>query len=270
MSRDIDGANHGMDGADRNRNSFVNSVNCTDKPILYKPSFFPPRIIGALELPHANSRPSYASQPADRAFAYEATELHSLYCRGNASADDIRMALARDPTAASRQVTLKANRKVYDHVSGKIHLRQKNEPYKYPINLAICYKSSLEVIKMLMDAAPHVTHLPDGVEQETSLHVMLKYSPSFVQGIDTLLLHNPTNTSPADRQRNTLLHTACRCGASLEVLRHLIILYPDALHQRNLHNELPIQLAQRNSVLCTPEVAAYVWQQTNKGLGGSL
>ncbi|GKY99175.1 hypothetical protein MPSEU_000872900 [Mayamaea pseudoterrestris] len=195
-----------------------------------------------------------------------ASSLHSLCCSGKASVDDIREQLRIDPTAAARPRSIAKTIKSYDPVSGKIVTKQTCENYKYPLNLAIRHKLDLAIIKLLLEAEPHVSHLLDGHQKETSLHVMLKYSPQFVKGIDTLLLHHPPPISPLDRHQNNLLHVACRYGAPIDVLRHLVIIYPEALQQRNFLSELPVQVAQRNLVMCSTQVANFVWQQTNKKL----
>ena len=193
-------------------------------------------------------------------------ELHMLCCKPGVTVAQIQDAIARDPTAPSRKVQVPTNKKVYNPVTRKLEIKRTFENYKLPINLAIRHKASLDVITTLLAAAPGVTDQADGLQHETSLHIMLKHSPRDVKAVDALLLHNPQPNSPIDRQHNTVVHTACKCGASLSVVRHLIIMFPDALLMRNFHNESCAELAQRKSVMCSSEVASYVLQQTNKVL----
>ena len=193
------------------------------------------------------------------------SDLHMLCCNESVATADIYDALCRNFAAASQPAKAPTLSKVYNPRTGHVRMKKAFETYTYPLNLAIRHNASFDVIRILLDAAPDVTNVPDGLECESSLHVMLKHRPNFVRGIDALLLHNPQPTSPVDRRNNTLLHTACRYGAPLTVVRRLVILYPDALQTRNFCNELPLHIAQRSSVMCSDDVASFVWQQSNKG-----
>jgi hypothetical protein len=218
----------------------------------------------------ASADPQKSKKPRINLSTNARNELHVLCCKTDVSVAEIQDAIARDPSAPSRQATVPVRRKVYNPVTCKLETKRTCESYKYPLNLAIRYKASLDVITTLLAAAPEVSDLADGPQQEKSLHIVLKHSPRDMKAVDTLLLHNPKPISPFDRIRNTVLHTACRYGASLSVIRHLIIMFPDALHTRNFHNESVAELAQRHSVMCTQEVASYIMQQTNKGLTKQL
>jgi hypothetical protein len=81
------------------------------------------------------------------------------------------------------------------------------EPYKYPLNLAIHYNATADVIRMLLEADPTVTSLPDGDENQGSLHILLRQQRNrndMLPLVDSFLLAHPTCTQIQDSQTEAL------------------------------------------------------------------
>jgi hypothetical protein len=122
------------------------------------------------------------------------------------------------------------------------------EPYKYPLNLAIHYNATADVIRLLLEADPTVTSLPDGDEKQGSLHILLhqqRNHPEILSLIDSFLLAHPTCTQIEDSHGCVPLHTAVYHQAELDIIRHLVIIYPEALRIENHHLETPVALATK-------------------------
>jgi len=133
----------------------------------------------------------------------------------------------------------------------------------YPLNLAIAYGASSQVLERLASAAPMVLTMRDGKLNggrsfTTSLHALMRHRPRDIALADTILLMFPASASATDGHQNTALHIAIQNGASLEIIHHLVALNPAALHQRNFQGRTPLELAQTYSMLCSAEVAEYL------------
>jgi hypothetical protein len=138
--------------------------------------------------------------------------------------------LLLDPEAIRRPVT----------VSG--------EPYKYPLNLAIHYNATADVIRMLLEVDPTVTSLPDGAANQGSLHILLRQQRNrrdMLPLVDRFLLAHPTCTQMQDSHGCVPLHIAVYHRVELDIIRHLVIIYPEALRIQNRHQETPVALAMK-------------------------
>jgi hypothetical protein len=60
------------------------------------------------------------------------------------------------------------------------------------------------------------------------------------------------------------MHIACRSGVSMDVIRHLWILYPEAITMRNFHGLTPLDLARRNMHLCSDDVSTFLWNEVQE------
>jgi hypothetical protein len=137
------------------------------------------------------------------------------------------------------------------------------EIYKYPLNLAIHYNATADVIRLLLEADPTVTTLPDGDENQGSLHILLSHRqrdlPDILPLVDSFLLAHPTCTQIRDSHGCVPLHTAVYHQAKLDIIRHLVIIYPEALRIQNEHQETPVALAtQLGAVSLTCNVANFM------------
>jgi hypothetical protein len=185
--------------------------------------------------------------------------LHRACC-SSPSVAEIEKLLKADPNAAGRHATLKSTKLTYDRRIHNVVEKEVFENYHYPLNLAIHYKASAEVLTLLMEAAPEVLLAKDGSQGETSLAVLVKRTPQNLKAIDAMLLLNPKSAMTLDRHSNTCLHSACSAaaGTSLDVIRHLTIIYPEALTQRNFHGRTPLLVAQSRTATCSDTIVQFL------------
>ena len=186
------------------------------------------------------------------------TLLHEA-CLGGA-AHAVEASLQQMPQAASQQMTVQTTKKFYNLVANKVEERRVNADYAYSLNLALQTDMDSSMIEKILNSAPEVMSQEDGKMRETSLHVLMKHRPNDVATVDLFLLTNPSCVSITDCRLNTPLHIACSKGASLDVIRHMCILCPEAMTQRNFYGHTPIQLAQRSSS-CPEDVSLYLLDQ---------
>lgn len=198
--------------------------------------------------------------------------LHMVCCRKGVPLELVKMLLVKDPGAASRSVSLESTKSVYCPTKGVTVRKLVKEQYAYPLNLAIKYKVSPEVLAALIDATPSsVLEQRDGQMRENSLAILLRHNP---REFDTLtkILHSNFKLASlrADRHDNTPLHLAVGAtttgGASLDVVRFLYALWPESLKITNFHGKKPLEvLCQRSaSVIESEPVATYLWEEERK------
>jgi len=188
-------------------------------------------------------------------------ELHRLCCNPSVTREAIDRVLRVDPSSASRPMSVQSHKAVYNCVRQTMETKVVKESYSYPLNIAIKNKVSMGVIEMLLDAAPSVLLKKDGPQQETPLCVLLKTSPQNLAAVDCFLLSSPRSAAIKDRHLNTPLHIACSRGASLEVVKHLCILYHEPLFMENWHGKTPLKLTQERTSTCSEEVSMYLWEE---------
>lgn len=184
--------------------------------------------------------------------------LHQACAEG--SIEEIEAALSGDATAAGKPLSISTEKQVYNRVTNKVEKKSVKASYSFALNLALQKKLDAETIDKLVEAAPEVLSVADGQSREYSLHVLLKNMPEDLTSVDMILLKNPSVVSLTDRHFNTALHIACANGASIDIIRHLCILYPEALTMRNFHGQTPVELARRGAV-CSDEVSEYLWEK---------
>jgi hypothetical protein len=193
--------------------------------------------------------------------------LHRVCCSRNLTLDleNVQGILREDPAAASRQHTLFTEEKVYNYLSHHLETKRVRESYSYPINMALEKDADTTVLKSLIDADKTVLARKDGLEQEGSLHILLKHQRNNTDAVDAILAANPSAVLVEDRHFDTPLHVACRSGASIDVIRHLWIMYPGALAKRNFQGLTPLDVAQTNGQMCSDEVAYFLWLKLQEG-----
>lgn len=216
-------------------NSFLSNLNRTNEPA--------PSVPTPIERPTA-----------------EQSALHRACCKFGASADVISQLLRHDPGSAARPVTLRSTKAVYNPAKMRAEQRVVKEPYSYPLNLALKYKQSPQVIALLIDAAPSVLTLKDGAQDETPLCVLLKNSPHDLASVEKIVFKAPQCVSMRDRHDNTAIHVACTRNCSLEILKRIATFYPQALKVRNAHGKTPLELAQQRTLI-SEEVSKFLWEQ---------
>ena len=185
--------------------------------------------------------------------------LHRACTEGNA--DEVAKLLKEDRVQSTRSVRVTTTKSVYNFATYKMENRQVEENYTFPLNLAIRAKLDTSTLDAIAKAAPGVLSTKDGDAQECSLSVLFKTMPHDTATADKFLLKNPDCARVSDRKGNTPLHVACQNGAPLDTIRHLVILYPEAVFLHNHHGETPLIIAQRAAQRCSEHVATYLWEK---------
>lgn len=109
-----------------------------------------------------------------------------------------------------------------------------------PLHMACEHDAPAVVIQSLLKAYPDAS-VQIGSSNMTPLHITCSSQDASVNVIRVLLeLGNNAQCSLRDVDGDTPLHTACRCGASLDVLEVLIQANPQAVHQRDLEGLTPL------------------------------
>jgi hypothetical protein len=187
--------------------------------------------------------------------------LHQVCSNRNLSLETLQGILRDDTGAASRRLALFTEEKVYNYLSHHLETRKIRESYTYPLNMALEKGFNATIIESLIDADKTVLARKDGLEQEGSLHILLKHQRNNTDAVDAILMANPRSVLVEDRHFNTPLHVACRSGASVDVIRHLWIMYPGALAKRNFQGLTPLDVARTNDHMCSDGVAYFLWQK---------
>jgi len=136
--------------------------------------------------------------------------------------------------------------------------------YGYPLNIALSHGGSLEVLKMLAEAAPEILLEKDGMDGSRSLGIAVMAKNDWPI-ISMLLRTNVKCIQVADRKGNYPLHIAANHGLPLVIVKKLYRLYPKALQMRNFHSETPLDIAQR-STRCSEEVMNFLQAAAFSGL----
>ena len=156
--------------------------------------------------------------------------------------------------------------------------------YSFPLNIALQYNASIDVIAFLLQLYPDVLTKIDGPNQTGSLSIALsainadeieECTTATTQAtrengnmgsladdtmgktggtrIDQLIrmfvMANPHCVKVVDRRQNTALHYLAKrqgCDISCESISMVYQLYPEALNMRNGLGHTPVQVAQRN------------------------
>jgi ankyrin repeat protein len=116
----------------------------------------------------------------------------------------------------------------------------------YPLHMAVSNRSSLEVIELLITAAPEVVHLINKYG-ETPLHLALRGRVAEEKVIEMLLDADDNALALEMPERfcgNLPLHLAVVDGASLSIVVQLLTRFPHAVRVPNTDGDLPISLAR--------------------------
>lgn len=110
-----------------------------------------------------------------------------------------------------------------------------------PLHTAIRYKSSLEVISLLIDAYKEGVSVKDK-NQWSSIH-LASYFNSDPSVVDLLLKTDPSLARMKTKQKSTALHIACRRKANAGIIQSLLNLYPEAAQNTLQGSWSPLHLA---------------------------
>jgi hypothetical protein len=135
------------------------------------------------------------------------------------------------------------------------------ESYKYPLNMAIRNNANADVIRLLLEADPTVTSLPDGAEGQGSLQILLRqqrHRRDILPLVDSFLLAHPSCAQIQDSHGCVPLHTAVYHQAELDTVRHLNMVYPEALQIQDRRQQTPVALATQLHAVCSDAVATFL------------
>jgi len=142
------------------------------------------------------------------------------------------------------------------------------QPGQCPLHIAVANKASAAVIKVLLMAAPYVLEVRDK-NGMTPLMLILRFYQSLYDAevedkILILLSHSPQTIFISDLRSNSPLHYACMAaygkngGFSLDLVKYITQLNPNAVNERNFDGLTPLALAQRQGNKVDDEVIAYL------------
>jgi len=165
-----------------------------------------------------------------KAFSESIDSLHEVCRKFPKNKEQVTTALEVDPEAVMRRSDALAS----------------TSSYSFPLNIALKNKASAEVLQLLIDAAPSVVTINDGHDNSTSLNIALRYRPQDIAVVKMLAIANSLAIAVTDSRLNYPIHVACACGAPLEVVNLLYLLYPQASYKRNIHGETALDIATRS------------------------
>lgn len=159
----------------------------------------------------------------------------------------VESALRIDPEAVRKAIAV-------PHEKGQP--KKPEHLYGYPVNIVLTHGGSMEVIKMLIDAAPDVLVKKDGNDGSGSLGIALMHKAD-MNLVNMLVQANPDCAKVPDRRGNYPLHVAVSHGVPSQIVKRLHAMYPKALQMRNFHSQTPLDIAQR-STRCPEEIMNYL------------
>jgi ankyrin repeat protein len=143
-----------------------------------------------------------------------------------------------------------------------------------PLHVAVDHDAPRHVVERLIQAYPQAL-LVVGTTGMNPLHIACSSEKADVEIVRLLLVEAAkldqaeTMASHRDVDMDTPLHSACRCGAPLEVLRMLLLVYPAAARELDYEGLTPLhRLWVREYVLLGGETFKQV--QSEKDLHGEL
>mmetsp|Transcript_7538 Transcript_7538/g.10817 ORF Transcript_7538/g.10817 Transcript_7538/m.10817 type:complete len:671 (-) Transcript_7538:105-2117(-) len=151
--------------------------------------------------------------------------------------------------ASAIKVDLQAVRRRW--ISPQQLKRRQLKDFSYPVNIALYNGASVEVLELLVNAAPEILGEQDGPEGCSSISLLLQRGQELYQKDDLMkimnlmLSRNPLCTQLLDKRSNYPLHVACSKGYPLRVIERLVSAYPKAMESKNFHGQTPLEVSQK-------------------------
>ena len=105
-----------------------------------------------------------------------------------------------------------------------------------PLHIACFGSPSLDVIRALLEAAPHVGFDKD-VHGNTALHIAVSQKDVSAEIVSEMIRLCPASISSLNKEGLTPLHMACRHNAQASVISVLVNAHPGALKIRTKVSE---------------------------------
>jgi len=129
--------------------------------------------------------------------------------------------------------------------------------YGYPINLALTHGANAKILKLLVQAGPDVLAFKDGENCAASMGTALSLNTCDMSVVDLLLSANQQCARIADRRGNYPLHVSVSYGRSIDIVKRLYAVYPEAQGMRNLYSQTPLDIAIQ-STRCSDDVTDFL------------
>eukprot|EP00536_Pseudo-nitzschia_multiseries_P000992 jgi/Psemu1/62933/estExt_Genemark1.C_120124 len=229
---------------------YVNSRNASRRRSFPSVASVPPTTTHLSDF-DSNNKNAMAQTNVDTDTCDPADSLLHQACRLFSSSDTvIEAALRFDADAVRRSIV------VTNDAELSPSKKANNGLYGYPINIALSNGANTKVLKLLAESGPDVLAYKDGANSCDSLGAALSLGHCNLEVVDLLLSCNQQCARVADRRGNYPLHVAVSYGRSLEIVKRLYSVYPEAHRRRNFHSQTPIDIAVQ-STRCPEEVTDF-------------
>ena len=195
-----------------------------------------------------------------------------VHCEDRAGMTPLHVFLSSHPEGCSLPDTITLRRQV-----GALTAAGFGSMGIVPLHYALKVNSSQKVLRALIAENPSAL-LETDREGRTPLHAcfLLKREEPPSEGIVKALLTNPGENAAKvkDSHERLPIHIAAERGASLEILKVLVDVYPDSCYRVNLAGDLPLHLLVRSGTATTESVELLIEpimrNETICKMGGSI
>lgn len=247
------------------------AIRTTRKGTIAETEAMPPPPNKKPRLSRASSSSSSSSAPPPKKTKMRSPLLHQTCRLFPRCAPVVESALEMEPEAATKRAESLRNKGGY--VVGDARV-----PYSLPINILLHQNASLQVLRIVSQAAPQALVLKDGRDECSSLGIALRLhghatrkgeeddetsnnnTPETIP--EVILNANPTAAQLPDRRNNFALHAAAYAGASFDVIHKLFFAYPEALLESNFCGETPLDICIRNGK-CSDRSTSFLQEKTH-------
>lgn len=112
----------------------------------------------------------------------------------------------------------------------------------YPLHIAVQSRAPPVVLELLIRHAPEVLAMTNKFG-ETPLHLALQHGPVGREAAELLLRHGPEAVRARDRGGDLPLHHAACHGAAADVVRRVVEIWPEVIHEVNKEGLTPMACA---------------------------
>ena len=163
----------------------------------------------------------------------------------------VETALRVDPDAVRRPQMFTRDQAIDSHQ------KTNNSMCGYPINLALTHGANERVLRLLAQSGSDVLAFKDGINSSASLAIALSSKHCSLQTVNILLSANQRCAEIPDRRGNYPLHIAVSYGSSIDLVKRLYAVYPEAQGKMNFHSQTPLDIAIHSS-RCPEEVTDFL------------
>jgi hypothetical protein len=182
--------------------------------------------------------------------------------------DIVRSALQLDPGAISRSVPTPANPRDGASTTDPSPSKKRKilaDTYAYPIHIALRHDASEDVVDLLVSTDPSVLVQKDGPDECSALGVALAAQVETAV-LRRLLAWNLQQAKVADKHGRLPMHVVVQKRVvSMEMAKALYQAHPDAVFEKDIKGDTPVELAERNP-FCREIVMNYLQERVDRTL----